>query len=69
MTENERIASLEVSFRYMTNQLEDTHRKVEEMHAVLLQARGAKWFIVGAASIVGFVTSLLTQIPIKRFFG
>jgi hypothetical protein len=69
VTENERIASLEVSFRYMTNQLEDTHKKVEEMHALLLQARGAKWVIIGSAAIIGFLTSILAQIPIKRLFG
>ena len=38
----ERVAILETSLKYLTEQLDDTHRKVEEMHAVLLQAKGAK---------------------------
>lgn len=58
----ERVAVLETSIRYLTEQLEDTHRKVEEMHAVLLQAKGAKWVIVGTAGIIGFLAALTTKL-------
>ena len=42
----ERVAILETSLKYLTEQLDDTHRKVEEMHAVLLQAKGAAGVIL-----------------------
>ena len=57
----ERVAILETSIKYLTEQLDDTHRKVEEMHAVLLQAKGAKWVIVGAAGLVGFLAALTAK--------
>ena len=58
----ERVAILETSIKYLTEQLEDTHRKVKEMHAVLLQAKGAKWVIVGTAGIIGFLTAMMTKL-------
>ena len=58
----ERVAVLETSIKYLTEQLEDTHRKVEEMHAVLLQAKGAKWVIVGTSGIIGFLAALTTKL-------
>lgn len=59
----ERITVLEASSRHMTEQVEDIHKKVEEMHEVLLKAKGAKWVIVGSAGIIGFLASLVTHIP------
>jgi hypothetical protein len=58
----ERVAILETSIKYLTEQLEDTHRKVEEMHAVLLQAKGAKWVLVGTAGIIGFLTAMMAKL-------
>ena len=58
----ERVAILETSLKYLTEQLDDTHRKVEEMHAVLLQAKGAKWVIVGTAGIIGFLAALTAKL-------
>ena len=36
---------------HLSEKLDDTHKKVEEMHAILLQARGARWVIVGLAGV------------------
>ena len=47
----ERVAKLEVHVAHLATKLDDTHTKVEEMHAILLQARGARWVIVGLAGI------------------
>lgn len=38
----ERIARLEVQIEHLSAKLADTHRKVEEMHAIPLQAKGAR---------------------------
>ena len=43
----ERVAKLEVQMTHLSEKLDDTHKKVEEMHAILLQAKGARWVIVG----------------------
>jgi hypothetical protein len=32
--------------------------KVDEMHAVLTQAKGVRWAIVAVAGLVGFVTGI-----------
>ena len=45
----ERVAKLEVQMAHLNEKLDDTHKKVEEMHAILLQAKGARWVIVGLA--------------------
>jgi hypothetical protein len=34
---------------HLNQKLDDTPKKVEEMHAILLQAQGARWVIVGLA--------------------
>jgi hypothetical protein len=39
----ERVAKLEVQMTHLNEKLDDTHQKVEEMHAILLQAKGARW--------------------------
>ena len=36
---------------HLSEKLDDTHNKVEEMHAILLQAKGARWVIVGLAGV------------------
>ena len=47
----ERVARLEVQMGNLSGKLDDTHRKVEEMHAILLQAKGARWVIVRLAGV------------------
>ena len=49
----ERIAKLEVQMAHLSEKLDDTHKKVEEMHAILLQAKGTRWVIVGLAGVAG----------------
>jgi hypothetical protein len=49
----ERVAKLEVQMTHLSEKLDDTHQKVEEMHAILLQAKGARWVIVGLELLIG----------------
>ncbi len=44
-----RVAKLEVQMTYLNDKLDDTHKKVDEMHAILLLAKGAPWDAVGFA--------------------
>lgn len=57
----ERVAKLEVQMAHLAAKVDDTHQKVEEMHAILLQAKGARWVIVGLAGIAGLASGLLAK--------
>ena len=70
MTEAERLAILETKMSHYERRMDEVYGKVAEMHEVLLQAKGAKYVIVGTAGVIGFLASLLTHIPfIKRLFS
>jgi hypothetical protein len=58
----ERVAKLEVQIGHLTVKLDDTHRKVEEMHAILLQAKGARWVIIGLAGLAGLASALIAKL-------
>jgi hypothetical protein len=58
----ERVAKLEVQMMHLSNKLDDTHKKVEEMHAILLQATGARWVIVGLAGVAGLASGLIAKL-------
>ena len=45
----------------MSDQLDDTHETVEEMHAILLQAKGARWVIAGLAGVAGLASGLVAK--------
>lgn len=55
----ERIAVLEANFKHADAKLDKMAEKVDEMHEVLLQARGARWAILGVASFAGFFAGKL----------
>jgi hypothetical protein len=64
--DGQRIAVLETKIEHLSRQLAETNAMMTEMRDVLLQARGAKWVIVGTAGIIGILTSILTHIlPFK----
>jgi hypothetical protein len=51
---NERLAVLEQKFEHLEDQMQSMARKVDEMHAVLLQAKGFKTvFIVLGTTVAG----------------
>ena len=55
---NERLAVVEQQVSHMQEQLERISAKVNEMHAILLQAKGVRWAIIAVAGLVGFVTGI-----------
>lgn len=65
--ELQRIAVLENEMKHLNEKLEDTHNKVTVMHDLLMQAKGAKWFIVGMASLGGALTAF--AVKLFPFFG
>ena len=53
----QRIAVLETNQRHAEAKLDKMSEKVDEMHALLLQAKGARWFILGVAALGGFLAT------------
>jgi hypothetical protein len=55
---SERLAVLEQKVSHMEEELDRMSAKVDEMHAILLQARGVRWAIIAVSGLVGFLTGL-----------
>ena len=47
---------------HWSEKLDDTHKKVEEMHAILLQAKGARWVILGLAGVAGLASGVIAKL-------
>ncbi len=58
----ERIAALEVEVQHLKTQVDDTHLKVEQVLALLQQAKGVRWIIITGAAIAGFIASFATNL-------
>lgn len=58
----ERIAVLEIQQKNIETQLAAMAVKVDQMHEVLLQAKGARWAILGVASLAGFIAAKFANI-------
>jgi hypothetical protein len=54
-----RVAKLEVQMTHLSEKLDDTHKKVEEMHAIVLQAKGARRVIVELVGGAGLASGLV----------
>lgn len=48
-----RMAKLETQFDHIDAELKDMHQKVSDLHDLLMQAKGARWVVVGIAAIGG----------------
>jgi hypothetical protein len=55
---NERLAMLEQKVSHMEAELGKMSTKVDEMHAILLQARGVRWAIIAVSGLVGFLIGI-----------
>ena len=55
---NERLAMLEQKVTNMEAELGRMSMKVDEMHAILLQARGVRWAIIAVSGLVGFLLGI-----------
>jgi hypothetical protein len=61
-SEVERIAILEQQMRDMKDDVHETRKKVEAMHDLLMQAKGARWAIVALASLAGFLAGAVHKL-------
>lgn len=52
----ERIAVLEANQQFMREQLNEMNEKLTAVHEIMLTAKGAKWAIIGVASLAGFLS-------------
>ena len=55
---NERLAILEQRVSHMEAELARMAAKVDEMHAILLQARGVRWAVITVSGLVGFLAGI-----------
>jgi hypothetical protein len=55
---NERLATLEQRVSHMEAELARMSAKVDEMHAILLQARGVRWAVIAVSGLVGFLAGI-----------
>ena len=55
----ERLAVLEEKVRSMESTLKEMSIEVHEIHDVLMKAKGARWVVAAAASIVGFCSGVI----------
>lgn len=55
----DKVIRLETEMAHMLAKVDSMEAKVSEMHGLLLQAKGAKYVIVGMAAIGGFAAGKL----------
>lgn len=53
----ERIAKLETEIEHMSRDIAAMATKVDQMHGILMQAKGAQWAVLGMAGLMGFLAS------------
>jgi hypothetical protein len=58
----DRVIKLESDLKHLTDSVESMSAKVTAMHDLLNQARGARWLILTAAAIGGFVSAKLAAL-------
>lgn len=60
-SDSERIAALETQMRILIEQRCDDALQIRELLAIMNQAKGAKWAILGVVGLTSSVTALLVQ--------
>ena len=55
----DRVIKLESDLKHLTDAVDGMSAKVTAMHDLLQQARGARWLILTAAALGGFVSAKL----------
>jgi hypothetical protein len=60
--DGERLAVLEANYSHMDKKIDAMARQVDEMHELLLKAKGARWVILAVAGAAGFISAKLTTL-------
>ena len=58
----DRVIALERDMQHMSLKVDEMSGQVKEMHQLLMQARGAKWAVVGLATVGGFISAKLSAL-------
>jgi predicted esterase YcpF (UPF0227 family) len=58
----DRVISLESDVKHLSESVKIMASQVAEMHTLLQQAKGARWAIIGAATIGGFVAAKMATV-------
>ena len=58
----DRVIALERDMQHMSSKVDEMAGQVKEMHQLLMQARGAKWAVVGLATVGGFISAKLSAL-------
>ena len=61
-TTEERLAVLETKMTTLEEDVRDMRIKVDEMHNVLMQAKGARFAIVAVAGLAGFLAGVSAKL-------
>lgn len=59
--ENERLARLEIRVETLIEQRAEDAEQIKELLAILNQAKGARWAILGVVGFASTITTLLVQ--------
>jgi predicted esterase YcpF (UPF0227 family) len=59
--ERDRLIKLEIETTHLSKKVDEMAQQVDEMHDMLMQAKGAKLILIGVASIVGFISAKLAS--------
>lgn len=51
----DKVIALEAEVKHFKDQLDKIELQVEQMHSLLMQAKGARWAILSVVAIGGFV--------------
>ena len=58
----DRVIKLESDLRHLTDAVDGMSAKVTDMHDLMNQAKGARWLILTAAAIGGFLSAKLAAL-------
>lgn len=58
----DRLIRLETEVEHLTANVSAMAAQVKDMHELLMQAKGARWAVLGMASIGGFISAKLTAL-------
>lgn len=53
----DRVIAMEAEMKHVRQEMADVHAKVNEMHTLLIQAKGARWMLLALVAIGGFAAA------------
>ena len=58
----DRLIRLEAEMDGVQKTIDEMSHKVSVMHDIMMQAKGARWLLLGAAGLLGFMSSLIGKV-------